>query len=498
MAVRTVVVLASCGALAACSAVGLAPDAPLAIADSLSTTKMPPLPPLPASIVDAPITYNLASALRALERAVPQQFGNIDQRLAIPSSTRIHVAFHATRTPLVVAFDGRRITITTVVSYQGRGWYKAPLAPTLSSSCGTEGELPRVRLVLSADVNVTPAWTLISRTRVRSVTALTDTPRDQCLVTPFKVDVTDRVTQAVEGALRGKLAAVDRRISAFDVHTRVERWYNLLNRSLHVRDSVWLNLSPEGALIGDVSMRDSLLVLEMRLYVRPAFVYGKRPPPSFTPLPPFTRGQHQVGDSALLRLEGLLTYEDASAVLTKQLAGRKFRRFNRSVVVSDVRLYGIGDGRVVVNLRVTGDVNGNAYLVGTPRLDTLNRMLTVPDLDFDVGTSDALVQGVAWLRKADIVTELRRRATIPLGPPLEALRRAAESALDRELTRGVRLSGQIHTGRMIDVVAQTRWLVVRAEATGSMALRVDRALQTSAGAKKTRRSNTAPNKVPPA
>ena len=497
MSARTIVFLASCGALASCSAVDLEPVAPHAIADSLATTKMPPLPALPASVIDAPITYNLASALQALEQAVPRQFGNIDQRLAIPSSARIHVAFHATRTPLTVAFDGRRTTITTVVSYQGRGWYKAPLAPTLSSSCGTEGELPRVRLVLTADVEVTPNWTLVSKTRVRSVTALTDTPRDQCLVTPFKVDVTDRVAQAVEGALRGKLAAVDRRITAIDVHTPVERWYNLLNRSLHVRDSVWLSLTPEGALVGDVTMRDSLLVLDLRLYVRPAFAYGQRPPPVFTPLPPFTRGRDQVGDSAMLRLEGLLTYQDASAVLTKQLTGRKFRRFNRSVVITDVRLYAIGDGRVVVDLHVAGDIEGNAYFLGTPRLDTLNRTLTVPDLDFDVGTSDALVQGLAWFRKADIVAELRRRAIIPLGPPLESLRGAAESALDRELTRDVRLSGRIHTGRMIDVVAQTRWLVVRAEATGSMALRIDRAMQFPAAARKTRRRNAAP-KVPPA
>lgn len=477
---RAIVLAACCGALASCNSVRLSPEAPRALADSLPTTEVPALPPLPPSVVDAPITYNLTSAIVALEQSVPRRFGKLDRRLAVRTSKRLQVAFHATRTPFTVAFDGRRITLTTVVTYQGRGWYKPPLAPTLSSSCGTDGPSPRLRIVLSADVQITPTWTLTSRTALRSVTPLTHTPRDQCQVTPFKVNVTDNVTQAVRASLRGRLAAVDRRIAAVDVHTPVERWYNLLNRSVHIRDSLWLVLAPEGAMLGDIALRDSSLVVDVRLKVRPAIVYGRRPARRFTPLPPFSRAVNSVGDSALLRLQGLLTYDDASAVLTSKLAGRRFRRLNRSVAITNVRLYGIGDGRVVVNVTVAGNIDGHAYFVGTPKLDTVERTLTVPDLDFDVGTSDALVQGLAWFRKADIVAELRKRTRIPLGPPLESLRGAAEAVLERELTPGVRLSGRIHAGRMIDVVAQTRWIVVRAEATGSLALRVDRALKRDA------------------
>jgi hypothetical protein len=48
--------------------------------------------------------------------------------------------------------------------------------------------------------------------------------------------------------------------------------------------------------------------------------------------------------------------------------------------------------------------------------------------------------------------------------------------MNRELTTGVALSGEVYTGRLVDVVAMPQWLVVRAEATGSLGLYVDRAI----------------------
>lgn len=460
-----------------CGTSDLAPIAPRPLANSLATTILPALPPLPPSVVDAPISYALAPALDALERAVPRTFGDIEHRIVIPGNTRQQVAFFAKRTPFSVAFDGHRITLATTVTYQGRGWYKPPVAPMISASCGTTGDAPRLRVILTTDVDITKQWVLATRTKVRSITPVTSTARDECRVTMFKIDVTDRVVKALEPQLNEQLPPLDRRIAAFDIHTRIERWYNLLNKSIHMRDSLWLVLAPEGVKLGDLSLRDSALVADVRLTARPFLVSGPRPPRPFTPLPPFTKTDRAVGDSARFRLEGLLAYDDASATLTQKLGGLKIKRFGQSIQIAKVRVYAIGDGRVVFDVGVKGDIVGDAYFVGTPKLDTLTRTLTVPDLDFDVATSNALVRGLAWLKKADMVTDLRKRARLPLDPPLEELRSRAEQVLDRELTEGVRLKGKINTGRLIDVVAQTRWLVVRAEASGSLGLRIDREIE---------------------
>ncbi|MEP6778892.1 MAG: hypothetical protein ABJC26_03315, partial [Gemmatimonadaceae bacterium] len=46
------------------------------------------LPPLEASVVDAPIEYQVAPILRALNSAVPLKFGDIKQRIQSTSNKR--------------------------------------------------------------------------------------------------------------------------------------------------------------------------------------------------------------------------------------------------------------------------------------------------------------------------------------------------------------------------------------------------------------------------
>jgi len=458
-----------------CGSTELSTTAPKAATAGQFTRK--PLPPLAPSVVDAPIAYALEPALTALETVVPRQFGDLSNRIPIPTNKRQTVAFAATRSPFVVAFDGTRVTLTTIVSYQGKGWYHPAIGPDISASCGINSEPPRIRLVLASDISVTPEWQVKSKTRVRSVKPFTETERDQCRATVFNIDVTDKVVNAMGPLLTERLPAVDRKVAAFDFRSKVERWYNMLNRSIRISDSLWMVLSPDQIRLGGLRLEDSALVADVRLYARPTLAYGPKPADITTSLPPLMPASLTVGDTTRLRLEGLMGYENASKLLTKQLAGRGVTRYGRRVQVKTARLYPLNDGRVALALSMEGAVRGDAYFVGTPSVDTVLRVLTVPDLDFDVNTANSLVSGLAWLKKGDLVTELRAKATVPLTELLDSTSAMAERAINRELTRGVKLVGTVQTGRLKDVVAEPAWIVVRAEATGKIGLEIDREIK---------------------
>ena len=96
--------LATC-VLSGCRSETLSPSAPTS---RPGMRNIPELPSMPASIVDAPISYALEPALTALEQAVPRRFGDFDKRLQIPGNKRQQVAFAATRTPFLVKFDGEK------------------------------------------------------------------------------------------------------------------------------------------------------------------------------------------------------------------------------------------------------------------------------------------------------------------------------------------------------------------------------------------------------
>ncbi|WP_169307662.1 DUF4403 family protein [Gemmatimonas aurantiaca] len=482
-------------ALYGCGSDALTPDQPKS---RPGTRIIPTLPTLDASVVDAPVRYALEPLITELEKAVPRTFGDRDKRIPAGSDRKL-IAFEATRTPFTVGVENGKVVLEAVVSYQARAWYRPFIGPTLSAGCGepkdtnkdgkagTNEGRPRVKVVLHSDVSLTPEWKLAARTRVVSVKPLTTTERDICRVTFAGIDVTDHVVKAVMPQINSRMPRVDRKMATIDVRTRVTKWFTAMQRNIRVTDSLWLQLKPELIRLGKLSIEDSMLVADVRLWAHPRMITGPEPQQMIVPLPRLTPALSQIGDSARLFIEGLLDYADASALMQKQLGSKRFYRFGRVVAIDSVRLYPLDDGRVVLAVQVGGGVRGTAYLVGTPTIDHTRRALVVADLDFDVATSDALVAGLAWLKKGDLLERLRASAEFPLDDALELTRNRVEGALNRDLTEGVRLSGTVTTGRLIDVLVHPRWLVIRAEAAGKLALDIDRPIRRGVGAGPSRR-----------
>lgn len=449
-------------------------DAPPPV--STSPFSAPVIPELASSVVDAPISIDLGSTLQALEDAVPRSFGDIERRIKNPNNRRQEFAFEATRSPFTVALDDGELTLGSVVSYQGRGWYNATLLPDVRASCGIDGAQPRLRVQLKTPVELSSDWRLRTRAALTGLEPYSNTERDVCRVTVLDIDVTDRVTNAVRGVMRRELPKVDRRLAGWNVRDRVEGWYNQMNRPIRVADSLWLLLRPGAVRLGNVNTTDSALVIDVRLFANPVIVSGSEPMRTETPLPLLDAPDSEVGDSARVMLEASIGYAVATDLLRDRLLNKTFSRLGRRVRVTDVRLVPVGDGRVALGLRFTGALEGEGWLVGTPKLDVENESLTVPDLDFDVATGDALVKGLEFLRTPAVLGQLRAAAVLPLRDPLEALRAKVEGAINRELTDGVKLSATLMHGRLVDVVAMPYALIVRAEAVGRLGLEIDREL----------------------
>ena len=432
------------------------------------------LPPPPVSVVDAPIALDLRIALGALEQAVPRQFGDLDRQIRHPRNPRQRFAFEARREPFDVALDGDRLAISTVVAYAGRGWYDPPLLPAVSASCGTGDQRPRVRARVETQLDMTPDWRLRTKTRLTSLAPYSDTERDACRVTAFQIDVTDRVLDGVRGLLRRQLPRLDRELGAWDVRSRLARWYGVLGRPIRVTDSLWLLLRPGAIRYGGLALDDTALVADVRLFATPQLVSGAAPELPMPPLPRFDTAQSDVGDSARILLEARIDYATASGLLRDALVGRTFSRWQRRVRIDDVRLVPVGDGRVAFGVRFSGAARGEGWLLGTPALDETTGVLTIPDLDFDVATGDVLVRGLAFLRSEATLAALRAAARIPLTGPIDDLRETVERAMNRELADGVHLSATLTSARVVQVAVLADALVARAETTGAIGLGIDR------------------------
>lgn len=430
------------------------------------------LPSLPTSTLDIPLTYDLTPVVRALEGAVPRKFGNIDDRKQLPNK-RMHVAFEAVRGPFTVSLDGQVANISAVVTYKGRGWYDPPLAPEISSSCGITDAQPRARLALRSDLRITPEWKLRGRTRVASVEPFSAERRDQCRVTAFRIDVTDRVIDATRKALEGQRGLIDRRIGALDIRSRFEGWWHLLEQPIQLTDSVWLLIKPSAVRMGQAVGVKKTLVTALGFSASPVVATGARPVVQKTPLPPLYPAA--VGDGLHILLEGVIGYDVATELLRKHLNGRKIQRAGQTLEVRDVRLFGIGGGKLALELTFGGAASGHIYFVGTPRYDAGTNELFVPDLDYDVGSKNKLVSGVEWVKHDQVRDFFRSQARWPVGTVMTSAREQLQKGLNRDLARGVRLTADVKQVQGLSVHARRTAIRLRAQADANARLTVRQA-----------------------
>lgn len=432
------------------------------------------LPSLPPSLVDAPITYDLTPAIATLESSVPRRFGDINDRRRTGSNRRVHTAFAAEREPFTVRFDGNTIRVRTVLQYSGRGWYDASLGADLHGSCGMGVERPRAVIEMATTLRLTANWRLRGRSTLTRVAPFSEERRDQCKVTVFKIDVTDRVVNAARNELTKRLTLVDQKIATADVRTPIDRWWRLLQRPIRLSDSVWLLLQPRGVHVGPITGTGPMVAVDVGLAGEPRVVTGPRPPDGTDSLPPLQQERKAHAQSLHVLLEGELGYDVANAILRKNVVGKRIHRGARWVTIRDAQLSGIGGGRVALGVRFDGAASGLVYFVGTPRFDPATRQLYVPDLAYDVRSADMLVRGLEWLRRDDFQNLLRSRARFPVADLVEQARQRLERGMNRRLGQNATLVTQIATGDVLAVRATSRGILVRASANGSARLEVNR------------------------
>lgn len=439
----------------------LDPGGPEVVAD------LAPGPDVPASLIAAPIRIPVTRLTELLERAVPTEHGDLGRRQPVRGRDRAEVAFQLQRDPFVVLVEDGVATVRTTIRYALRAYYDPPLLPALSGSCGVqEGtDKPRIEVALRTPLSVDREWRLRTRARVVHVTPASDGDRDRCRMTFLNLDFTDQVLDAARRFIDEHLGHIDALAADVDVHAPVASWWRTLQQPIRLTDSLWLAMRPEAVQRGPVVGSGDVLELAMALKARPAVHYGDLPALDTLPLPHLGAGE--VAPGLDLRVEARVDYQAVTGLLFDELAGREFVHDGRRIRLDSLSVYGVGGGRLAVELRVSGDVRARLYLVGTPRIDPVTADISVPDLDFDVATRDVVLATATWLRAAELRRWLRERARWPAAPAVERITHWVATGLNRELSDDLSIRGDVASIRILDVHARREVLLVRIAMTGA-------------------------------
>jgi hypothetical protein len=91
-------------------------------------------------------------------------------------------------------------------------------------------------------------------------------------------------------------------------------------------------------------------------------------------------------------------------------------------------------------------------------------------LDFDIKTKNALLKYSKWLFSDKITDIMRENSRFDLKPQLAEMKKTLQTELNREITKGVTLSGKISTIRVTHIHPTTKELYIQVNSSGELRL----------------------------
>ena len=306
--------------------------------------------------------------------------------------------------------------------------------------CGYEHDPPkRLRLTATSRLSWSEAWTLKSETSF-------DPPRflDPCRLTDQDIDGTPIVQSLLEGRLPALGSAIDAKLrERTAAKARAEAVWQKLQEPTAVTPNLWLSLNPTRAQAGPISAEEERLIqTSVHLLLQPTARLGSQPASASRPLPSLELAPRS-GDGFHLALPILAEYSAINRLLAQRLVGNEIpSSVGDPLKIMSARLYGSG-AHLILELGMTGGINGTLYAIGTPVLDTDTSTLRFERFNFTVETKNVLLKAANWVGHDDILSRLEPETRIDLSEQLSTLRHQLSRALTRQVTPDTWLEGSV-------------------------------------------------------
>jgi len=412
-----------------------------------------------------PLEYDFTPILAVVERVVPRTFGSLDSVRQAGDDKARHYAFEAKRDTFTTFVRGSMVHLRTTISYKARGYFKPRIGPTLSAGCGNDEQQPQILIELVTPLTLNKNWHLRSAAKLDLLAPASDGPKDRCIVSILKYDVTGKVLDAARQAITSQLPNIDNKIAQIDLTQRAAGWWALLNRPIRLADGVWLLLQPRQFRLGNVTGTAHTLTVQAGLDAYPKIVTGAEPKQAAPPLPVLAKDT--TGSGFNIALDGIVDFATASKAVSDALVGKTVTQAGHTVTVQSVVASPVSRGRLALMVTFTGDAKGTLRFLGTPRLDAGHDHILVPDLDYDLETTNDLINAFASLRQDAFRALMRDKARVPVVSVMERGKSLLESGLNRTIGDVMTLSATVDSVAVISIGVAPTGLMVRAGASGS-------------------------------
>jgi hypothetical protein len=347
-----------------------------------------------------------------------------------------------------------------------RAGQRLGIGPIGHISCGFDGD-PMKRATVTLDTPlIWRDWHLEPNPR------LDITLHDSCDLSVLRINANGIVLSKAHDQLNSYADYVSDKIRHYtDMQSLASNAWSAANKPVKLQDGIWLISNPTDVGVTSPSFSGDKLTVSAALTANPVIIFSSNAPnpanPSNLPAPHALVPANQF--TAIV--DGMASWKTISDQLTKNISKENYSWGPLNAQPVAVRAYG-GAGVVIIAMEFKGSIKGTAYLGAKPIFDLHTNTIKFEDVDFTLATKDALGTIGGWLLQVGIPKYLESQS-FNLDAPLNKLKDTLDPLLTRNLAPNLKMKGQLSDPggvQILGLYAQNSGLVVRAKATGKVAL----------------------------
>ena len=422
----------------------------------------------PESTVSIPIEMSLKSYYSLAEKQVPTEFKGGEH-----PCEGVSFDYFFKRNPFALSAKNNKIAIDV----SGKYWIKMSycvscsdlvtekpvcIAPRIPFSCGVDEPMRKMTLQYTTSFDITPKYSLETKTVLTDLKAI-----DPCEVSVFKYDATDELLKEVRKALKDVAKDIDKQLAAISFEKEAESAWNMLNKSIKVKDFGMLHMNPSAVYLSEPKVNNDSLFTTLTLKVSPVFDYNGNEIKK--DLPDLNMVKAPKSDSFDLNILFKLNYDSLSTTLQRYAGGKQLLVKNKLIVFDSLAITGADNSELIIKVNFSGSKKGILYLKGTPKYDPLTESVELTNISYDLATKSVLLNTADWLFDDRIIEEIGKASKQNLKPEFEKLRKSINDAFHYSL-KEYNVKGQVNAIKVLDLVTRPDEIRLLVTATGKVKL----------------------------
>ena len=235
----------------------------------------------------------------------------------------------------------------------------------------------------------------------------------------------------------------------------------------------WMRISPNELYTTDAKLIKENITLQMGLKCNMQTLVGNKPESRFDRNKIILKPVAQMPNDVAANIVAVSTFEDASAILTKNFAGQVFGSDSKKVTVQKVNIWH-KSGKMVIALDVLGSVNGTIYLTGFPQYNAETKEIFFDQLDYAIDTKSRLIQSANWLAQGLILKKIQKTCRYSITANIDEAKKSMLQYLNNySPMAGVFINGKIENIDFQKIQLTNKGILAFIKINGNVNVNVD-------------------------